>query len=839
MVKFCNLKHHKKIIHHCAFSSNARRLLTSSEDKTCIVWNAITGELIKILIGHDAGVLMGVYSSDDEFIATASKDSTVKIWNAQTWTVVHTLRGHCGYVRAVRFSPDIQLIATASDDRTCVLWETSTYKPLGHFEHIDYIHDCAFSPDGSMLATASRDKTAKLWDLRSLKQVHTLTGHTGFVWSCSFSQDGEVLITASEDKSCKLWHVNEGVCVLTLSGHYDEVNSCTYADNCDMIATASDDNTVRLWDYVTGKEMHVVKDHEDRVTSIAFSGKGALLASSSKDCTTKVYSVNAVMPPSCEVSGPKTELQVGCNLVLSAQVSGQPPPALKWYKDDTKLPTKDYKDSTTLRISNINKWHDGIYTCVATNQFGTAKSSYRLHVTDFVAYVDKTEKDLEKISEELHKTEESLVLADETIESDSKRIIEIKQNMEELQHGVSEAELQIKSLQDHIKELQDAENHLRHEHAETSLHRKEATKKKKAAEKRRSELLKQQNEKVVQHKQAVKQLNDVNGIKRFISACNAVHAEEMISQVTDPLFEKILDVQNLALTKLQTIARDNFEDAIDINAETVAMYCEKVKEEFPLAIVDLANTVRHIFVRLLPDVRVTLASNDIVKLLSLAGYKEYVKMDMTPYILDVTTKRALPLLEEKEGVCRKAVEGNCHKTIANFDLSKCSESCRTRTTRVLSILLHSLTVSKARTEGDAKALLEILQNFPCESVLLSICLTLCDDKFAIKAVERKEVDDALQAALTSFKLANSSKQLQRLSTLAQDLYQLALWLIDNDRSDIFSTCLEMSMPSLHALASYVDAAVLEATPFSLKSSDAKDLGFELEKLRTRMGVLLE
>src|SRR5205823_2687675 len=63
-----------------AFSRDAKLLASVSSDNSIKVWDATTGQLLRILTGHTQQVGDVVYSSDGRFLASASLDQTIKVW---------------------------------------------------------------------------------------------------------------------------------------------------------------------------------------------------------------------------------------------------------------------------------------------------------------------------------------------------------------------------------------------------------------------------------------------------------------------------------------------------------------------------------------------------------------------------------------------------------------------------------------------------------------------------------------------------------------------------------------------------------------------------------------
>jgi len=78
--------------------------------------------------GHEGFVYSAQFSSDGKRIVTASSDKTARLWDTGSGKLLATLQGHEGPVYGAQFSPDGKRIVTASNDETARLW---TVLPLG------------------------------------------------------------------------------------------------------------------------------------------------------------------------------------------------------------------------------------------------------------------------------------------------------------------------------------------------------------------------------------------------------------------------------------------------------------------------------------------------------------------------------------------------------------------------------------------------------------------------------------------------------------------------------------------------------------------------------------
>merc|ERR1711988_411569 len=188
------LRAHILPLTNCAFNKSGDRFITGSYDRTCKVWNTLTGEELLTLEGHKNVVYAIAFNNPyGDKIVTGSFDKTAKLWNSETGELYHTLRGHATEI-------------------VCL----------------------SFDPHGQIVATGSMDSTAKLWDVERGVELCTLLGHSAEIVSLNFNTEGDKIITGSFDHTVKVWDVNTGRCIHTLAGHRGEIASTQFDFSGDL-----------------------------------------------------------------------------------------------------------------------------------------------------------------------------------------------------------------------------------------------------------------------------------------------------------------------------------------------------------------------------------------------------------------------------------------------------------------------------------------------------------------------------------------------------------------------------------------------------------------------------
>jgi WD40 repeat protein len=264
-----------------------------SEHNAIRIWDAITGQQLLTLEGHDAPVDALAISLDGFWLVSGSYDMTIRVWDAHSGEQLMVLSGHASVVRAVAISPDGRRIVSGSGDNTIRLWDAHNGAQLRVLEgHTSLVSAVAISPDGSKIVSGSWDATVRVWDLYTAAPLMVLKGHTGWVTTVAIAHDGQRIVSGSADKTIRVWSALSAEQQLVLAGHAEGICAVAFfPDDC-RLASGSSDNTIRVWDAHSHRQLALLEGHTEAVYAMAISSTGNdKIVSGSADKTIHVWSI--------------------------------------------------------------------------------------------------------------------------------------------------------------------------------------------------------------------------------------------------------------------------------------------------------------------------------------------------------------------------------------------------------------------------------------------------------------------------------------------------------------------------------------------------------------------
>nr|XP_020448638.1 kinesin-like protein KIF21B [Monopterus albus] len=296
-------------------------------------------QCISVAEGHSKPVLC--VDATDELLFTGSKDRTCKMWNLVTGQEILTLKGHPNNVVSVKYCPSSCLVFSVStsyikvwdirDSTKCVRTLTSsgqvvsgdacagtTTRTITFAQGECQINQIALNLSGSVLYAAAGN-AVRMWDLNRMQVMGKLTGHIGPVMCLTVGQSllcKDQVITGSKDHYVKVFDVAEG----TLGNigpthnfeppHYDGIECL--AVQGDVLFSGSRDNGIKKWDLEQQElTQQIPNAHKDWVCALAHVPGRPMLLSGCRGGMLKVWNVDNFTPIG-EVRGHDSPINAIC-----------------------------------------------------------------------------------------------------------------------------------------------------------------------------------------------------------------------------------------------------------------------------------------------------------------------------------------------------------------------------------------------------------------------------------------------------------------------------------------------------------------------------------------------
>ncbi|XP_039738250.1 kinesin-like protein KIF21A isoform X8 [Pteropus medius] len=274
-------------------------LFTGSKDRTCKVWNLVTGQEIMSLGGHPNNVVSVKYCNYTSLVFTVST-SYIKVWD---------IRDSAKCIRTLTSSGQVTLgdACSASTSRTVAI-------PSGE----NQINQIALNPTGTFLYAASGN-AVRMWDLKRFQSTGKLTGHLGPVMCLTVDQISngqDLIITGSKDHYIKMFDVTEGA-LGTVSPthnfeppHYDGIEALTIQG--DNLFSGSRDNGIKKWDLAQKDLLQQVPNaHKDWVCALGVVPGHPVLLSGCRGGILKLWNMDTFVPVG-EMKGHESPINAIC-----------------------------------------------------------------------------------------------------------------------------------------------------------------------------------------------------------------------------------------------------------------------------------------------------------------------------------------------------------------------------------------------------------------------------------------------------------------------------------------------------------------------------------------------
>uniref|UniRef100_A0A452IBP5 Kinesin motor domain-containing protein n=1 Tax=Gopherus agassizii TaxID=38772 RepID=A0A452IBP5_9SAUR len=288
-------------------------------------------QCISVAEGHSKPVLC--VDATDELLFSGSKDRSCKMWNLVTGQEIASLKGHPNNVVSIKYCSHSGLVFTVSTSYIKVpgalrissgqvisgdACAGTTTRTIASVQGEHQINQIALNPAGTMLYSAAGN-CVRIWELNRLQPIGKLTGHSGPVMCLTVNQTAsnhDLVITGSKDHYVKMFEITDSV-VGNVGPthnfeppHYDGIECL--AIQGDVLFSGSRDNGIKKWDLEQQELLQQIPNaHKDWVCALAFVPGRPMLLSACRGGMVKVWNVENFTPVG-EIKGHDSPINAIC-----------------------------------------------------------------------------------------------------------------------------------------------------------------------------------------------------------------------------------------------------------------------------------------------------------------------------------------------------------------------------------------------------------------------------------------------------------------------------------------------------------------------------------------------
>ena len=195
----------------CCRFIDENKILTSSGDSSCLLWDVETSEILQTFADHKGDVMsLSICPTNANLFVSGSVDTTGRVWDIRSGKNVQTHVGHESDINAVQFFPDGNAFGTGSDDSTCRIFDMRSYGEVNKFGMDSIkcgITSVTFSKSGRLLFAGYDDYNVHAWDTLSSGETHAFqlpSPHENRISCLGVNPSGDALCTGSWDTHLKV-----------------------------------------------------------------------------------------------------------------------------------------------------------------------------------------------------------------------------------------------------------------------------------------------------------------------------------------------------------------------------------------------------------------------------------------------------------------------------------------------------------------------------------------------------------------------------------------------------------------------------------------------------------
>ncbi|XP_065207115.1 WD repeat-containing protein 37-like [Planococcus citri] len=186
---------HSNVVMAADWLPGGDQVITASWDRTALLYDVETGDLLQSLSGHDQELMHASAHHSQKLVVTSSRDTTFRLWDfREPIHSVSVFQGHTQTVTCTVFAKKCDdKVVSGSDDRTVKIWDLRNMRSSLATIRLDSgINRLAISPSG-LIAIPHDNRQIRLYDLLGQRIARlprtSRQGHRRMVCGVAWNED--------------------------------------------------------------------------------------------------------------------------------------------------------------------------------------------------------------------------------------------------------------------------------------------------------------------------------------------------------------------------------------------------------------------------------------------------------------------------------------------------------------------------------------------------------------------------------------------------------------------------------------------------------------------------
>eukprot|EP00743_Colponemidia_sp_Colp-15_P006494 GILK01006992.1.p1 GENE.GILK01006992.1~~GILK01006992.1.p1 ORF type:complete len:313 (-),score=33.83 GILK01006992.1:106-1044(-) len=277
------------------FSNDGALVVTSSDDKSVNLYDAMSAQRTKTVFSSTYGVDLVRFTHHPSAIICASRhdyDHSLRYWSLHDNRFIRFFKGHKAQALSLSMCPRDDTFMSSSKDGTARLWDLRVNQCRGVLE-VRRPSVVSYDPQGLLFAVAFAPNRVNLYDSRKYEsgpfEVLRVQEHSTFdVRAMKFSNDGKYILLSMGNGQLFCIDAYEGKTVRQFSVPNDGGVTLepTFTPDSQFVMCGSENGYITVWSIASGSVVAQYAGHAGVPSIVQWSPSHMMFASA---CTNLVF----------------------------------------------------------------------------------------------------------------------------------------------------------------------------------------------------------------------------------------------------------------------------------------------------------------------------------------------------------------------------------------------------------------------------------------------------------------------------------------------------------------------------------------------------------------------